>query len=861
MPNELTWRGDALAIPQVTRITPANVQAGDTFSVTINRKTLTVTAEGSTQAALISNVVSQMAAAIGAYDNAIAEFSEIGAGKIVVSGVTTALTLTGPADGKPFTVTSSAADAGNFGLTISTVTAGAAGTNERQRITLAGTPTGGTFALSFGGKTTAAIAYNASAATVEAAFEALSSVAAGNGTTTGSAGDWTIEFTGALAGTDVALIAGDGTLLTGAANVTVSTTMQGSPGTNEVQRLTLTTPAAVWFLVFGADVATVNAGTTVAGLRNALESMLSIGTGNVIVTASVTGQSSVALDSQHPNTTGDYFEVEFVGSLAGTDVSMLVATTDGVSSPSSQWTITEQTKGSATPINEVQVVTVNNGPTAGTFTLTFQGQTTTGVAYNATASAVQSALEALSNIAAGEAVVTGNAGGPYTVTFSGGTLAGTDVSKMTGSGALLTGSSVYAATTQAAVAGTNEVQQVAVDSEATGGTFTLTFNAETTAGIAYNATASAVQTALEGLTTPLAGDFSVTGAGPYLVEFKQNYTASNVAEMTGSGASLTGVGSQTFTTSVATSPTGPNWFNEADNWQTTGSSAANAPAANDTLIFKDSDIDCLYGLENLSGATVAKISCLASYTGKIGLPTNTGEYFEYRNTELTLGAATINIGEGEGSGSSRIKINGEAVQTTVSVYNTGASDDDLPAFVWRGVHASNVVNVFRGSVGVALNATGDDASIAMLTVGFIDSQDTDAIVVLGEGVSQLTTVNKSGGSLTIGDTAVATFTQEGGSAEINGAGAIATLTNHEGDILYNSTGTITTLTVSEEAAVDFTAKQIARTVTNCTIYSGSTLTDSFKTVTWSNPITLSNCSLEEVTLDVGTNITLQPISV
>jgi len=67
--------------------------------------------------------------------------------------------------------------------------------------------------------------------------------------------------------------------------------------------------------------------------------------------------------------------------------------------------------------------------------------------------------------------------------------------------------------------------------------------------------------------------------------------------------------------------------------------------------------------------------------------------------------------------------------------------------------------------------------------------------------------------------------------------------------------------VSEDALVDFTAKQIARTVTNCTIYSGATLTDSFKTVTWSNPITLSNCSLEEVTLDVGTNITLQPVSV
>jgi hypothetical protein len=45
--------------------------------------------------------------------------------------------------------------------------------NEVQRITITGTPTGGTFTLTFQGNTTAPIAYNASAATVVAALEAL----------------------------------------------------------------------------------------------------------------------------------------------------------------------------------------------------------------------------------------------------------------------------------------------------------------------------------------------------------------------------------------------------------------------------------------------------------------------------------------------------------------------------------------------------------------------------------------------------------------------------------------------------------------------------------------------------------------
>jgi hypothetical protein len=86
--------------------------------------------------------------------------------------------------------------------------------------------------------------------------------------------------------------------------------------------------------------------------------------------------------------------------------------------------------------NEVQNVTITGSPTGGTFTLTYAGQTTSGIAYNASASTVQSALEALSNIAPGDVVVTGT--GPYTVTFTG-TLAGSNVAQMTASGASLTG--------------------------------------------------------------------------------------------------------------------------------------------------------------------------------------------------------------------------------------------------------------------------------------------------------------------------------------------------------------------------------------------------------------------------------------
>lgn len=90
--------------------------------------------------------------------------------------------------------------------------------------------------------------------------------------------------------------------------------------------------------------------------------------------------------------------------------------------------------------SEVQTVTITGSPTGGTFTLTYSGQTTSGIAYNAAASAVQSALAALSNIGSGNVAVTGSAGGPYTVTFQG-SLAHTNVAQMTATSSLTGGTS------------------------------------------------------------------------------------------------------------------------------------------------------------------------------------------------------------------------------------------------------------------------------------------------------------------------------------------------------------------------------------------------------------------------------------
>jgi hypothetical protein len=101
--------------------------------------------------------------------------------------------------------------------------------------------------------------------------------------------------------------------------------------------------------------------------------------------------------------------------------------------------------GQGPVIDNQQTVTLG-APSAGNFTVTYKGQTTGNIAFNAVASAVQTALTGLSTIGVGNATVTGSAGGPYTVSFIG-TLA-TDLTALTGSGVGLTGGTFAITQTQ-----------------------------------------------------------------------------------------------------------------------------------------------------------------------------------------------------------------------------------------------------------------------------------------------------------------------------------------------------------------------------------------------------------------------------
>jgi hypothetical protein len=130
--------------------------------------------------------------------------------------------------------------------------------------------------------------------------------------------------------------------------------------------------------------------------------------------------------------------------------------------------------GSVSVTNEVQTAT-QGGSGLTSFTLTFDGQTTASIAAAATAADVVTALEALSNIAAGDvsAVRTGSSGSyVYTITF-GGNFAGENVPQMTATPTGGTGTVTIATATGGANSGAGPVGIALTASLAAGDSFDL----------------------------------------------------------------------------------------------------------------------------------------------------------------------------------------------------------------------------------------------------------------------------------------------------------------------------------------------------------------------------------------------------
>lgn len=253
---------------------------------------------------------------------------------------------------------------------------------------------------------------------------------------------------------------------------------------------------------------------------------------------------------------------------------------------------------------------------------------------------------------------------------------------------------------------------------------------------------------------------------------------------------------------------GRNWFNNAANW-----SDGAVPIAGDTVIFDDSSVSVLYGIDQIT-ATMAETVFSPRFTGDFGLPEqNPAGYQNYLPTYVTWRSTIVRIGVGStGYGSSRIKFDAGAVQTSLYITQTGSAADNY-AVQWKGTHASNLV-VVDGSASFAAAILPEETSvIATLRVG------PGASVYLGRGVSGLATVNIGGGFLVDEDNAMGTVTQTGGSLVVNGSSGITSYTLVAGSCDYNTTGSLAALTIGggTGASLNLSANAEAKAIGNLTI--------------------------------------------
>ena len=384
-----------------------------------------------------------------------------------------------------------------------------------------------------------------------------------------------------------------------------------------------------------------------------------------------------------------------------------------------------------------------------------------------------------------------------------------------------------------------------------GDIFTLTINQKE---ISFTATAATVANVTAGLTAawnassePEHLELTVTDATTYvkIVGPSDGRPFTVTSSATNGGA----VNNQTLTMStVSGTGTGPNYWNDADNWSPVG-----VPANGDDVILENSRVSILYGLAQ-SGVTLATLRQYQSFEGSIGLPVyNDLGYFEYRATELAIGATLMELGLGDGNGSGRIKINNGAVQTTFNLRGSGAGlETGVPAVLWRGTHASNAINVTKGQLGIGI-LQGQAATVATLRVGYQTNVLGDSEVRCGVGVT-LTTIEQSGGFV-LTNSSITTHNLYDGEL-VHQDGTMGTLQIDRGVCRYRSAGTMTTCRVGSDAELDLRQDPRAVTITNMEIHAGSTLRDPAGRATFTNGIDLYRCSPMDVTLDLTPHKTL-----
>lgn len=258
------------------------------------------------------------------------------------------------------------------------------------------TITGGTYTLSFSGDTTVPIAYNASAATVAAALNALSTVVGAGGVTV--SGSNTTGFT-IVFGTLVNTTANTGSLTS--AFSTISSSIAAA-NAGAVQTVAIRANWNEALPAFSSSFAPAGANPiqwTYLGATK-IEFGFIRGNGYLYGGLATSGTFTITLFG---DTTA---ALNYDASLA-----TIGSAINGLAGVTARGLVYTMTNGAINGVPSV-VASTNQLPpiTGGTFTLTVLGQTTGAIAYNASLATIQTAINALSNVAARGGVIVSGAG-------------------------------------------------------------------------------------------------------------------------------------------------------------------------------------------------------------------------------------------------------------------------------------------------------------------------------------------------------------------------------------------------------------------------------------------------------------------
>lgn len=613
-----------------------------TFLPAPNGGTFTLSFDGQTTAA-ISYVNGDPSATAANILSALNALSNIAPGDVTVEAVSqliynvTFLVTYASTNVPLMTINYDSLLGGDVTVAVATVQEGVLPVDEVQTLSLPSAPTGGTFTLTYSGQTTAAIAYNANAATVQAALEALSNIGVGDVVCSGGALPGTpviITFGTLLGDQDVALITGDGTSLTGGANniTAITTVRNGSAGTNQQQRYHyISTPGARtarWRCSSATGVTQYSAAFAVsvgnAAIKDALVGMsvfhylgsdFNVGpyTDYTILTGdvSVTGDLTVAGGSGG-------IVVTYGGNLAQRDMSSIIALDDAVGGSSFM-----QNNGNGSPVVspvqafEQQRFTITDTTRSGTFALTVYdlvggSHVTNPIAYSldyiSIAGEINLALGG--NFVALKVISVTGASVTYEVQYLNYGYQIVNITVLSSSEG-----SVQVVESIKGTAGTREIQSFAAAYSVAirAGTFTVTYDGQTTSALDYDTTAAELLTALEALSNIAVGDLQVTGGpideAPFVLSWKPQLGDVELVSVTSSLVNsaallveyITG-GISIFVEEIIRNA-GPECFDDPLNFSPEG-----IPTEDDDIVFEFGKSHCRWGIKQRDVFSVHNVS-------------------------------------------------------------------------------------------------------------------------------------------------------------------------------------------------------------------------------------------------------------